>query len=149
MSTPTSTTTPDPITASQIYVSLPVKDLPASIAFFTALGFALNPDFTSENGACVALGPNFQVMLLTHQMFRSLAPKDIADTSKVCQMLLALQLGSREQVDEIVRRAVAAGGASHDEPQDNGFMYDHGFTDLDGHGWGVFHVYGAPSSASV
>ncbi|MFD0895953.1 glyoxalase/bleomycin resistance/extradiol dioxygenase family protein [Luteolibacter ambystomatis] len=144
MSTNTSAAaTPSPITTSQMCVSLPVKNLPASIAFFKALGFAFNPDFASENGACVVLGTNYQAMLVDHQMFRSLAPRDIADTSKVCEMLIALQLDSRDQVDEIVRRAVAAGGAAHEEAQDHGFMYDHGFTDLDGHGWGVFHVYGA------
>ncbi|BCU79231.1 VOC family protein [Luteolibacter sp. LG18] len=144
MSTHTAATPASPITASQMCVSLPVKDLQASIAFFKALGFAFNPDFSSENAACVALGTNFQAMLLDHQMFRSFAPRDIADTSKVCEMLVALHLESRAAVDEIVRRAVAPGGASHDEPQDHGFMYDHGFTDLDGHGWGVFHMVGAP-----
>ncbi|MGC4017147.1 MAG: glyoxalase/bleomycin resistance/extradiol dioxygenase family protein [Luteolibacter sp.] len=131
------------ITASQMCVSLPVKDLQASIAFFKALGFAFDPDFACENGACVKIGANFKAMLLEHQLFRSLAPRDIADTSKVCEMLLALQLESREQVDEIVRRAVAGGGKTHDEAQDHGFMYDHGFIDLDGHGWGVYHVYAA------
>jgi len=148
MSTPTSATTPSPITTSQMCVSLPVKDLPASIAFFEALGFAFNPDFSSENGACVVLGTNYQAMLVSHEMFRSLAPRDIADTSKVCEMLIALHLESREQVDEIVRRAVAAGGAAHEEAQDHGFMYDHGFIDLDGHGWGVFHMSGMPGQSA-
>ena len=143
----TTTTAATPTTASQMFVNLPVKDLKASIAFFTELGFAFDPNFTGENAACVILGPNLRSMLLNHETFRGFAPRDIADTTKVCEMLLALHLESREKVDEIVRRAVAAGGATHDEPTDHGFMYDHGFTDLDGHGWGVFHMTGTSPTA--
>jgi predicted lactoylglutathione lyase len=134
-------------TASQLFVNLPVKDLDASIAFFKALGFSFNPDFTGSDAACVILGPNLHAMLLSHETFRRFAPRDIADSSKVCEALFALQLESREKVDDIVRRAVAAGGATHDEPTDHGFMYDHGFTDLDGHGWGVFCMSGMPPKA--
>jgi len=143
----TSAAMPTPLTASHLSVSLPVKDLKASTAFFKALGFAFNPDFSSETATAVIIGPNIQVMLAEHEMFRRFAHRNVADTSKVCEMLLALSLGSREEVDEIVRRAVAAGGATHDEAQDHGFMYDHGFIDLDGHGWGVFHMYGTPPKA--
>jgi predicted lactoylglutathione lyase len=134
-------------TASQIYVNLPVKDLDASVTFFKALGFSFNPDFCDSNAACLILGPNLYAMLLNHQLFRSFAPREIADSSKVCEALIALHLESREKVDDIVRRAVAAGGATHDEAKDHGFMYDHGFTDLDGHGWGVFCMSGTPPKA--
>ena len=93
------------------------------------------------------IGPNLYAMLLSHESFRRFAPRDIADTSKVCEALIALHLDSREKVDDIVRRALAGGGATHDEARDHGFMYDHGFTDLDGHGWGVFCMYGTPPKA--
>ena len=149
MSTATEATpaTVPPTTASQMFVNLPVKDLQASIAFFASLGFSFNPDFTDENAACMIIGPNLYAMLLNHESFRRFAPRDIADTSKVCEALFALHLESREKVDDIVRRAIAAGGATHDEPTDHGFMYDHGFTDLDGHGWGVFCMSGTPPKA--
>jgi predicted lactoylglutathione lyase len=134
-------------TASQLYVNLPVKDLDASIAFFKALGFSFNPDFCDSTAACLILGPNLYAMLLTHETFKRFAPREIADSTKVCEALVALHLESREKVDDIVRRAIAAGGATHDEPTDHGFMYDHGFTDLDGHGWGVFWMNGTPAKA--
>ena len=146
MSTATEATpaTVPPTTASQLYVNLPVKDLDASIAFFKALGFSFNPDFCDSTAACLILGPNLYAMLLTHESFKRFAPRAIADSSQVCEALIALHLESREKVDDNVRRAVAAGGATHDEAKDHGFMYDHGFTDLDGHGWGVFWMSGMP-----
>ncbi|WP_367875051.1 VOC family protein [Luteolibacter sp. Populi] len=133
--------------ASQIFVNLPVKNLDASIAFFTALGFSFNPQFTDENATCMILGPNLYSMLLTHPYFAGFAPREIADSSKVCEVLVALQLESREKVDEIVSKAVAAGGATYNEPKDHGFMYQHGFTDLDGHVWEVFFMSAMPPSA--
>ena len=145
--TATATATATPTTASQMFVNLPVKDLQASIAFFKSLGFAFNPDFCGEDAACLIIGPNLFAMLLNHERFRHFAPRDIADTTKVCEALFALHVESREKVDDLVRRAVAAGGATHDEPTDHGFMYDHGFTDLDGHGWGVFHMSATPQKA--
>lgn len=133
--------------ASQIFVNLPVKDLDASMAFFKALGFAFNPDFTDSNAACLILGPNLYSMLLTHPFFSGFAPREIADTSRTCEVLVALQLESREKVDDIVRRAVTAGGAIYSEPKDHGFMYQHGFTDLDGHVWEVFVMDATPPQA--
>ncbi len=140
----TTAAAPTPITAQKLFVNLPVKDVQASTAFFTALGFSLNPTFCGESTSCFDLGPNLTAMLLSHEMFRNFAPRGIADTSQVNEMLLTLQLDSREQVDEIVRRARAAGGTTHGEPTDHGFMYDHDFIDLDGHGWGVCCMTGAP-----
>jgi predicted lactoylglutathione lyase len=120
-----------------IFVNLPVKDLPKSIAFFEALGFAFNPQFTDETAACMVISDTIFVMLLTHEKFAGFSPKPITDTSQSLQVLITLSRDSREAVDAIVAAALTAGGATVDEPKDYGFMYDHGFLDLDGHGWGV------------
>ncbi len=120
-----------------IFVNLPVKDLDKSKAFFAALGFSFNPQFTDDTAACMVVSDTIFVMLLTHEKFKSFSPKPIADTSQALQVLLTLSRESREAVDTIVAAALAAGGTSTDEPQDHGFMYDHSFLDLDGHAWGV------------
>jgi predicted lactoylglutathione lyase len=120
-----------------IFVNLPVKDLPKSIAFFEALGFAFNPQFTDETAACMVISDTIFVMLLTHEKFAGFSPKPITDTSQSLQVLITLSRDSREAVDAIVAAALTAGGTTVDEPKDYGFMYDHGFLDLDGHGWGV------------
>jgi predicted lactoylglutathione lyase len=120
-----------------IFVNLPVKDLPKSIAFFEALGFAFNPQFTDETAACMVISNTIFVMLLTHEKFAGFSPKPITDTSQSLQVLITLSRDSREAVDAIVAAALTAGGTTVDEPKDYGFMYDHGFLDLDGHGWGV------------
>jgi len=144
MSTSTVASDVPATTVSQIFVNLHVKDLPASMSFFKALGFSFNPDFTDENAACMVMGPNLYSMLLTLPFFNGFAPKPASDTTKGCEVLVALQLESREKVDDIVRRAVAAGGATYNDPKDHGFMYQHGFTDLDGHVWEVFVMNGMP-----
>lgn len=120
-----------------IFVNLPVKDLGKSIAFFEALGFSFNPQFTDESAACMVISDTIFVMLLTHAKFAGFSPKPITDTSRSLQVLLTLSRDSREAVDAIVAAALAAGGTTSDEPTDHGFMYDHSFLDLDGHGWGV------------
>lgn len=120
-----------------IFVNLPVKDLPKSIAFFEALGFSFNPQFTDDTAACMVISDTIFAMLLTHEKFASFSPKPIADTSQSLQVLLTLSRESREAVDAIVAAALAAGGTTTDEPKDYGFMYDHSFLDLDGHAWGV------------
>ena len=121
----------------QLFINLPVADLPRSIAFFTALGFTINPQWTDDTAACMVISDTIFAMLLTHEKFASFSPKPIADTSQVLQVLLTLSRESREAVDAIVAAALAAGGTTTDEPQDHGFMYDHSFLDLDGHAWGV------------
>jgi len=129
-----------PTTATGVYVNLPVKDLQKSIAFFSALGFAFNPQFTDETATCMILGDNFCAMLLTHDKFRGFSPNPISDARKVTEVLVALSLRSREEVDEQVRKAVAAGGNTYKPPEDLGFMYGHGFQDLDGHIWELFYM---------
>ena len=133
--------------AQQIFVNLPVKDLQKSIAFFTALGYTFNPQFTDETATCMIVGEGIYVMLLTHAKFGQFTPKAICDATKSTEVLVALNMDSREAVDEMVRKAVAAGGSTYSEPQDHGFMYAHGYQDLDGHIWEVFYM--DPSAVPV
>jgi predicted lactoylglutathione lyase len=121
--------------ATKIYVNLPVKDLEKSVDFFNALGFKFDSRFSDETAACMVVGPDILVMLLTEGRFRTLIPKEICDTKKSTESMVTLSLESRQKVDELVRKAVAAGGRAYSEPQDHGFMYGHGFQDLDGHIW--------------
>lgn len=125
---------------NQIFLTLPVSDLQKSIAFFKALGFAHNPQFSDETAACIVINDNLSVMLGTHEKFRTFTPKAVCDTSKAVEVLISLGCDTRERVDELVAKALAAGGTTHDEPEDLGFMYSHSFIDLDGHGWGVLYM---------
>jgi hypothetical protein len=125
---------------TKIFVNLPVKSLYKSIEFFRKLGFKFNPQFTDESATCMIVGEDIFVMLLTHDKFKNFTPKEICDATKSTEVLVCLTCESRQEVDEIVRKAVAAGGATYNEPQDYGFMYGHGFQDLDGHIWEVVNM---------
>lgn len=120
---------------TQIFVNLPVKNLPQSVAFFTALGFSFNPQFTDDTATCMVVSDSIFVMLLTHEKFKGFTPKPIADATQSTEVLVCLSAENREQVDDTVRKAVAAGGSTYNAPQDHGFMYAHSFQDLDGHIW--------------
>ena len=122
----------------KIFINLPVKDLKKSMGFFDAIGFKNNPRFTDDTAACMVVSDDIYVMLLTHEKFRGFTPKPIADATMGTEVLNALSYDSRGEVDDVVRRAVAAGGTTYAEPKDHGFMYQHGFQDPDGHIWEVF-----------
>ncbi len=122
----------------QLFVNLPVSDMARSKAFFTALGLGFEPRFTNEQGACLKITDNLFVMLLVEPFFRTFTPRPVADARKSTEVLMALSCDSRTEVDTLVDRAVAAGGTTPNAPQDHGFMYQHGFADLDGHLWEVF-----------
>ena len=126
--------------ASKIFVNLPVNNLNRSVEFFTKLGFSFDKQFTDETATCMIVSENIFVMLLTEEKFRTFTPKEICDAKKYTEVLVCLSLESRAQVDEMVRKAVAAGGATYNEPQDHGFMYGHGFQDLDGHIWELIYM---------
>ncbi len=126
--------------ARKIFVNLPVHDLKKSIGFFTRLGFTFNPQFTDETATCMIVTDDIFVMLLTRDKFKTFIPKEISDATKSTEVLVALSLDSRGEVDDLVRKAVAAGGTTYNKPQDHGFMYAHGFQDLDGHIWEVFYM---------
>jgi predicted lactoylglutathione lyase len=130
--------------ATKIFVNLPVKDLVRSVAFFTRLGFKFNAQFTDETATCMIVSDDIFVMLLTHPKFKSFTPKEICDATKSTEVLVCLSAESRDEVNEMVRKAVAAGGTTYSEPQDHGFMYGHGFQDPDGHIWEL--IYMEPSA---
>jgi len=132
--------------ATQIFVNLPVKDLQKSIQFFTKLGYTFDPQFTDENATCMVVGENIFVMLLVERFFKTFTPKAVCDATKSTEVLVALSAESRAKVDEIVAKAVAAGGTTPVEPKDHGFMYQHGYQDLDGHLWELFYM--EPGGAS-
>lgn len=133
--------------ATKIFVNLPVKDLNRSIEFFTKLGFTFNPQFTDVTATCMIVSEDIFVMLLTHAKFKTFTPKTICDATKSTEVLVCLSRESREQVDDMVRKAVGAGGTTYNESQDHGFMYAHGFQDLDGHMWEL--VYMEPSAVKA
>lgn len=125
---------------TKIFVNLPVKDLEKSMTFYKALGYSINEKWTDETAACVVISEEIHAMLLTYLKFKMFTPKEICDATKSTEVLVALSCENREQVDDLVKKAVAAGGSTYNEPQDHGFMYAHGFQDLDGHIWEVFYM---------
>jgi len=136
--------------ATQIFINLPVKNLEKSINFFTRLGYTFNPQFTDENATCMIISENIFVMLLVEPFFKSFIKKDIADSSRTTEVILCLSAESKHEVDELVRKAVAAGGSVPNSAQDQGFMYSHGFEDLDGHLWEVMYMAAqAPAEAQA
>jgi len=126
--------------ARKMFVNLPVKDLKKSIGFFTKLGFTFNPQFSDETATCMIVSEDIFVMLLTHDKFKSFTPKAICDATKSTEVLVCQSCESRENVDDMVRKAVDAGGTTYNQPQDHGFMYGHGFQDLDGHIWELIYM---------
>jgi predicted lactoylglutathione lyase len=120
-----------------IFVNLAVNDLDASKKFFTELGYSINPQFSDETAASVVISDTIVAMLLTKQKYAGFTKKEIVDATKSSEVLLGLSAESREKVDELVEKAVAAGGSVTGETQDHGFMYGRAFDDLDGHTWEV------------
>jgi uncharacterized protein len=132
--------------AREIFVNLPVKNMERSKAFFGALGFTFNPQFTNEQGACMVIADgSIYAMLLVEPFFQTFTKKAIADAAKSTEVLICLSCTSRAEVDDLVKKAIAAGGSAPNAPQDHGFMYGHGFQDLDGHLWEL--MYMDPSAA--
>lgn len=119
----------------QIFVNLPVQDLARSRAFFSSLGFEFNPAYSDDKALCMVLHENIFVMLLSEPFFQTFTRKPVADAHSTTEVLVALSCETRQQVDDLVARARAAGGGVPREPQDHGFMYAHAFEDLDGHIW--------------
>ncbi len=124
----------------QIFVNLPIKNMERSKAFFGALGFTFNPKFTNEQGACMVIADNIFTMLLVEPFFQTFTKKPIADATKSTEAILCLSCENRAEVDDLVKKAIAAGGTAPNPPQDHSFMYGHGFTDLDGHIWELVYM---------
>ena len=126
--------------STKIFVNLPVRALAKAMTFFESLGFRFNPQFTDDTAACMIVSDDIYVMLLTEPKFKAFTPKAICDARTATEVLVALSLESRERVQDMVKKAVAAGGTTYAEPKDYGFMYQHGFQDLDGHIFELVHM---------
>ena len=124
----------------QIFVNLPVKDLDRTMAFYSALGFTFNEQFTDEKAACMIIGENIFAMLLREEFFKTFTKKEIADATKVTEAILAISSESRTVVDDMVEKAIGAGGTSPMPSQDHGWMYGRSFTDPDGHMWEILYM---------
>jgi uncharacterized protein len=126
--------------SKNIFINLPVKDLNKSTNFFKELGFEFNPQFSDENTSSMIISDNIFALLMVEERFKEFTKKEIADTTSTAEAIFCLSAESREQVDEFVNKALAAGGKSYSEPQDHGFMYGWGFQDLDGHIWEIVYM---------
>lgn len=126
--------------AKKIFVNLPIKDLDKTVTFFTALGFTFNPNFTNEKATCMIVSEDIFVMLLTEEFFSTFTKKEIADATKTTEVILSLSVESKQAVADIVGKALKAGGTAPIAPQDHGWMYQHGFQDLDGHLWELVYI---------
>ncbi len=123
--------------AQRIFVNLPVRDLAASRRFFDALGYRFNPAFTDENAACMVVSETISVMLLTSSFFQQFTVKPVADAHVGTEVITCLSAHSRDAVDTMLEKALAAGAHEPQPARDHGFMYQRGFQDLDGHLWEV------------
>jgi len=129
----------------QIILNLPVKDLEKSRAFFSALGFTFDPRFSGEKAAFMNIvDGSIQAMLTTESFFQSLINKPVVNAKQANEVVICLSCESREEVDSLIARALAAGGRIPHPPEDHGFMYDQGFEDIDGHLWNL--VWTAPEA---
>lgn len=131
---------------TKIFVNLPVKDLNKTNSFFTSLGYRFNPQFSDDKATCMIISDDIFVMLLSEPFFKTFIPGDIADTQKTTESIICLSADTREAVDEMIAKAIAAGGVTYKDPQDHGFMYGHGFQDPDGHLWEIMWM--DPAAAS-
>lgn len=119
----------------QIFLNIPVTNLPKSKAFYEALGFTINAGFSDDKAACVVMGDGLHAMLHTHESMRRFTTKNICDPRTTVQVMMAIQVNSREEVDRLAAAAVAHGGSTPRPSQDHGFVYYHAFEDLDGNTW--------------
>jgi predicted lactoylglutathione lyase len=125
--------------ATNIFVNLAVKNLDKTKEFFSNLGYTFNQQFSDEKAACMVISETIYAMLISEAYFKTFIPnKEISDTSKSKEVLLALSADSRQQVDELADKAIAAGGKNFRDPDDHGFMYSRSFEDLEAHVWEVF-----------
>ncbi|MEU1542656.1 VOC family protein [Actinacidiphila glaucinigra] len=126
--------------STQIFVNLPVQDLPRSKAFFGGLGFSFDDRFTDDNAACLVIGEGIFAMLLVEPFFRKFTKKEVADATKTTEAIVCLGVESRERVDELADTALATGGHPSNEPMEQGPMYGRSFQDPDGHLWEVVYM---------
>jgi predicted lactoylglutathione lyase len=128
------------VKAQHIFVNLPVKDLNKTKEFFTSIGFEFNEQYSDDKAACLVIGENIYAMLLLEQFFQSFTNQPVTDTETSREVIIAISADSRVQVDEIVTKAIEAGGKPANDPMDHGFMYSWSFQDVDGHLWEVLYM---------
>lgn len=121
-----------------IFVNLPVADVAKSTAFYEAIGFRKNGQFSNDRGSAMVWSDTITVMVLEKSLYGTFTPKQIVDAHTSSEVLIALSFDSRAEVDAITEAAIAAGGREAHEPEDEGYMYSRAFEDLDGHGFGPF-----------
>ncbi|TLX84590.1 MAG: glyoxalase/bleomycin resistance/extradiol dioxygenase family protein [Thaumarchaeota archaeon] len=126
--------------AKKIFVNLPVKDLNKTVEFFTKLGFEFNPQFTDENATCMIVNKDIFIMLLVEKFFKTFTKKEICDTTKDTEVIIALSTESREKVDQMINDVIEAGGKESRKPQDHGWMYERSFQDINGHVWEIIYM---------
>lgn len=125
--------------STKIFVNLPVKDLKHSMDFFRKLGYSFNPQFTDENAACLVISDDIYAMLLRTDFFKNFTKKEPVDATRSTEVILSLTMENRTVVDEMLEKALAA-GATETLTMDEGWMYQRGFADLDGHLWEIFYM---------
>jgi len=125
---------------TKIFLNFAVKDLNKAISFFTELGFSFNSKFTNDKGTCLIIGPNINVMLLVEEFYKTFTDKEICNTDTSSEVLISISVETREKVDEMIEKAVKAGGTDYNRANDYGWMYQKTFLDLDGHHWEVFFM---------
>jgi uncharacterized protein len=126
--------------ARKTFVNLPVKDLVRTREFFAALGFAFEEQFGDDSTACMVIGDDAYAMLHAEARFREFTQQEVTDTTRSREVLVGLSAESRDEVDAVVGKAVAAGGEPLGDAEDQGFMYMRAFRDLDGHQWSLIHM---------
>jgi uncharacterized protein len=126
--------------ATQIFINLPIKDLKKSMEFYEAIGFKNNPQFTDDTAACMALNENIFVMLLTYDKFKQFTSKSIIDAKQTAGVLNSVSVDSNDEVNNLLDKALKAGGKEYRDAQDYGFMQLRCFEDIDGHNWEVFYM---------
>jgi predicted lactoylglutathione lyase len=120
----------------KVFINLPVRDLKKTMDFFGSLGFTFNPQFTDENAACMVISDEAFVMLLREPFFKTFTTREICEGHRT-EGIFALSCSSRAEVDDLMKKAMAAGATHAMDPQDHGFMYSRSFYDIDGHHWEV------------
>ncbi|MDR7119611.1 VOC family protein [Rheinheimera soli] len=124
----------------KLFINLAATDLKASTDFFLQLGFGVNPQFSDDSASCIVLADSFYLMLLTKGKFASFSPKPLINSHQQTEVLNCLSCHSKAEVDELVQKALRAGGKTYNQPQDHGSLYAHGFQDLDGHVWELVYM---------
>ncbi len=123
---------------TKIFVNLPIADLHRSVEFFKKVGYTFNAQFSDETATCMVISEDIYAMLLTKPKFKTFIPGEISDATKQTEVLVSLSCDSKQAVDDVIAKAVAAGGKTFRPTDDLGFMYGRAYQDLDGHIWEYF-----------